>query len=79
MARQRDEASRGGSPTSCSQADTELLTHLPTVVSVAAVLVIAVGAFRFGVDWLSLGPLPTGAYELRCELVPGMRGTLDVV
>jgi hypothetical protein len=40
-----------------SQADRVLLTHLPTVVAIAAVLVVAVGAFRFGFDWLSLGLL----------------------
>jgi hypothetical protein len=43
-----------------AQADDALLTHLPTLVALTAVALVAVGAFRFGFDWLSLGLLAVG-------------------
>jgi hypothetical protein len=40
-----------------SQADEVLASNLPVFVALAAIAVVAVGAYRFGVDWLSLGLL----------------------
>jgi hypothetical protein len=40
-----------------AQAGDVLLSNLPTIVAVAAVVLVAAVAFRFGVDWLSLGLL----------------------
>lgn len=40
-----------------SQSDEVLASSLPVLVALAAIALVAAGAYRFGVDWLSLGLL----------------------